>query len=239
MIDNYPNIMKKSKINAKKMLHLDLASDIDRIRKAVWIICLTVLLSAFSGDKIKILIIGDSISIGYTPFVQEALSDRVTVVHNPGNARNTGYALGRIREWITGEDYDIIQFNWGLWDMKGMHMGTNMHTLDEYRTNLDSLVRIMKASTQARLIFVTTSYVPENAGVRWTEDPPKYNAVARKVMEKHSIPVNDIYEQSALIHEKHGRAPNNVHYTSEGYREISRLIISFLENEMKKIHGDI
>ena len=204
-----------------------------------------VILTSFSGEKYKILIIGDSISIGYTPFIQEALSDQAIVVHNQGNARYTGFALGKITEWIGMDDYDIIQFNWGLHDMAyrqpearaGEDAGSRTpkltHTLEEYRANLDSLVRIMTASTRAKLIFVSTTYVPENAGGRLTEDPARYNEVAREVMKQYGITVNDIYEQSVKIHRKYGRKPNNVHYNSEGYRELSKLMIPFLEREME------
>ena len=213
--------------------------------RMIWILTFSALiLTGFVQDKAKILIIGDSISIGYTPFVKEMLSGSATVEHNEGNARHTGYALGKIQEWISAGDYDIILFNWGLHDLCYRHpdskvygnrdkiRGKLTHTLDEYRTNLDSLVRIMRASTHAELIFVTTSYVPENEAGRYTEDPPRYNAVAREVMQKYSIPVLDIYESSVLIHEKYGLRPDDVHYTKEGYRELARLIVACLKKDV-------
>lgn len=62
-------------------------------------------------DNPKILIIGDSISIGYTPFVQNNLQERADVFHNPGNAQHTGTGLKKIEEWIGEVEWDIIQFN--------------------------------------------------------------------------------------------------------------------------------
>ena len=59
-----------------------------------------VSLASFQAEKPKILIIGDSISIGYTPFVQQALADIAEVFHNPGNAQHTGTGLGSIDSWI-------------------------------------------------------------------------------------------------------------------------------------------
>ncbi len=71
---------------------------------------LVLLFTGFAPRKKKILIIGDSISIGYTPFVEQALADVAEVVHNKGNAEHTGTGLKNISEWLGNEDWDIIQF---------------------------------------------------------------------------------------------------------------------------------
>lgn len=76
---------------------------------------------AFSKKKQKVLIVGDSISIGYTPFVKESLKEVAEVVHNPGNAKHTGNGLKHIEDWIGDEQWDIIHFNWGLWDLCYRH----------------------------------------------------------------------------------------------------------------------
>ena len=45
---------------------------------------------ASKTDKVSnVLIIGDSISIGYTPFVQKTLSPGINVEHNEGNGGST------------------------------------------------------------------------------------------------------------------------------------------------------
>ena len=68
-----------------------------------------------------ILIIGDSISIGYTPYVQEMFQGRAEVVHHKGNAQHTGTGLEKIDEWLGNESWDLIHFNWGLWDLCYRH----------------------------------------------------------------------------------------------------------------------
>ena len=65
----------------------------------------------------RILIIGDSISIGYTPFVKELFQGRAEVVHNPGNAQHTGTGLENIDLWLGDGHWDVIHFNWSLWDL--------------------------------------------------------------------------------------------------------------------------
>ncbi|WP_282072500.1 SGNH/GDSL hydrolase family protein [Polaribacter atrinae] len=203
------------------------------------------IISAFSIKKPKILIIGDSISIGYTPFVKKHFFDKATVFHNAGNAQHTGTGLKKIEEWLGDKHWDIIQFNWGLWDLCYRHPDSKEYgkrdkihgkpefTIDEYASNLDSLVAIIKKKSNAKLIFVTTTYVPKDETGRYESDVEKYNDAAKLVMKKHNISVNDIYEQSISIHNRYGNGSKDVHYTTNGYNKLSELIIEFIETEIK------
>lgn len=84
------------------------------------IVC--VVFISFSGrKKANVLIIGDSISNGYTPFVQKNLGTVAEVFHNPGNGKHTGNGLENIEDWVGDTDWDIIQFNWGLLDLCYRH----------------------------------------------------------------------------------------------------------------------
>lgn len=202
---------------------------------------------AFTNRQPHILIIGDSISIGYTPFVEKHFSGKATIVHNPGNAQHTATGLKKIEEWLGNEQWDVVQFNWGLWDLCYRHPDSKVygnrdkkngkitHAVDEYAANLDSIISILKNRTNAKLIFVTTTYVPENEAGRQTTDVIRYNEAAKKVVKKYAIPVNDIYEQSISIHKKFGKGSDDVHYSSEGYEALSKLINGFLEAEIYKL----
>ncbi len=203
------------------------------------------LLFAFVAREPRILIIGDSISIGYTPFVKDYFSEKAIVAHNPGNAQHTGTGLEKIDLWLGDEKWDIVQFNWGLWDLCYRHPDSKVQgnrdkvngkvtiTVEEYAANLDSLVTILQAKTDARLVFITTTYVPKDEAGRFTDDAVKYNDAAKAVMKKHSVVVNDIYEQSVSIHKKFGKGVDDVHYTEEGYKQLSQLVTEFLEKEIK------
>ncbi|GAA4809853.1 SGNH/GDSL hydrolase family protein [Litoribaculum gwangyangense] len=208
-------------------------------------ICVIMLLSIFpltscSKNKPKILIIGDSISIGYTPFVKQHFSNKAIVFHNEGNAQHTGTGLEKIEEWLGDEPWDIIQFNWGLWDLCYRHPNSKEYgqrdkmngnpefSAADYASNLEALVAIIKKKSNAKLIFVTTTYVPKNEPGRFEKDVEKYNDVAKSVMRKHNIAINDIYIPSIGIHKENGLGEKDVHYTEKGYEELSKLIIKFL-----------
>ena len=70
----------------------------------------SVLLACYIRSP-KILIIGDSISIGYTPYVEEFFSGKAIVSHNPGNAQHTGTGQKNIEEWVGNEMWDIRASN--------------------------------------------------------------------------------------------------------------------------------
>lgn len=202
------------------------------------------ILFGFTERKTKILIIGDSISLGYTPFVMKSMEDKAIVTHNKGNAQHSGYGLENIETWIQEDDYDIIQFNWGLWDLCYRHPDSKVQgnrdkingkltfTLEEYGENLEKIVAILKEKSNAKLIFVTTSYVPKEEAGRFETDAVKYNQIAKSVMKKYSIPVNDIYRKSKTIHEKYGKGNDDVHYQDEGYKLMGEVITSFLIKEI-------
>lgn len=211
----------------------------------VLVLLIVLLTCSFVKKKPKILIIGDSISIGYTPFVKNHFLSKAEVTHNAGNAQHTGTGLMNIEEWLGEEHWDIIQFNWGLWDLCYRHPdskeygnrdkinGKPEYTVDAYASNLDSLVSILKNKTKAKLIFVTTTYVPENEPGRHTTDVIKYNDAAKKIMKKHNILINNIYEQSITIHNSYGKGSKDVHYSTEGYKKLSEVIIQFIEKNSK------
>ena len=54
----------------------------------------------YSGERKKVLLIGDSISIGYRPFVKEYLADEFDVTYPNDNCRNTHYVLTSLRTWV-------------------------------------------------------------------------------------------------------------------------------------------
>ncbi len=211
--------------------------------KNLALITLTLLLTGSSTKTPRILIIGDSISIGYTPYVVKHFAGRAEVIHNPGNAGHTGMGLQNIHNWLGDEKWDIIQFNWGLWDLCYRHPdsqlygnrdkvnGTITHSIEEYRANLDSIISILKQASNAKLVFVTTTYVPKKEGGRYRQDAKRYNRAAKNVMKKHNIPFNDIYRRSAAIHKKFGIGDDDVHFTDRGYQKLGREIADYLEEE--------
>ncbi|MDD4018263.1 MAG: SGNH/GDSL hydrolase family protein, partial [Kiritimatiellae bacterium] len=158
-------------------------------------------LQTVASELPRVLIIGDSISIGYTPFVSEGLKGRAEVVHAPGNSAATVTGLQHLDQWLGTGKWDVIHFNWGLHDLKyfdehrkvvPVAKGKPWVPVDQYETNLRTLVQRMK-KTGAKLIWCATTPVPEGTGVRVAGSEVAYNAAALRVMRAEGVPVNDLH----------------------------------------------
>src|SRR5438477_1701315 len=104
----------------------------------------------------RVLLIGDSISGGYGPVVRERLKDKVNVhaVHREKVNGDTNNGMDEIDAWLSRGHWDIIHFNWGLWDLKVQEDGRNFVPIEQYGKNLRELVKRLK-QTGALLIFAT------------------------------------------------------------------------------------
>src|SRR5579871_6751034 len=114
--------------------------------------CLPALIPAADKDPAKlprVLLIGDSISIGYTPGTTKLLEGKAKVTHHPGNAETTRNGLKMLPAWLKDGPFDVIHFNWGLWDLVD---GGKAVPIDEYEKNLRELVKQLK-QTKAKLIW--------------------------------------------------------------------------------------
>ena len=181
----------------------------------------------------RVLIIGDSISMGYTAPVRELLKGKANVHRPAENCSGTRNGLKKLDAWLGKGKWDVIHFNFGLHDAKLLPEGTWHSDLPEYEKNLAELVNRMKA-TGARIIVTTTTPVP-NGGVlapnRRFGSIDEYNASAAKVMKQAGVVVDDL--GSVITPQVDGlRLPNDVHYKPDGYALLARSVASSIEHEL-------
>jgi len=199
-----------------------------------------IVLSVFNIDLPNVLLIGDSISIGYTPFVQEFLKYRANVERpmlengKPENCAGTTKGVEEIKRWIGDKKWDVIHFNFGLHDIKHVDPETGKNSnnpahpqqanLRQYRKNLNEIVEVLK-TTGAKLIFATTTPYPEKVDgpLRKPGMPRKYNQAAIKLMNKNNIAINHLYV-FAKPRMTELQRPNNVHFTESGSRALARKV---------------
>ena len=182
----------------------------------------------------NVLIIGDSISIGYTPELIRLLKD-VANVQRPGNTGDTAAGLQGLSRWLDKTKWDVIHFNWGLHDLCYRHPdskvqghrdkvnGTQAVPLAQYEKNLEALVQQLE-TTGAKLIWASTTVVPEGEAGRFVGDDVKYNEAARRIMEKHGIPIDDLHALSVSFDSKFSVAKGDVHYKKEGYATLAEQV---------------
>lgn len=186
----------------------------------------------------RVLLIGDSISVGYTPAVRDALKGVANVHRIPMNGGDTWRGLAKLNVWLSTGKWDVIHFNFGLHDLKHMKddkldlSGTQVSTLDAYAANLDTLVLELRKSGAA-LIWATTTPVPEGANGRRTGDDVLYNAAALKVMQKQGVAVNDLHAFVFPVLARYQR-PKDVHYTVEGYQFLGKQVAAEIRKALPR-----
>lgn len=188
----------------------------------------------------NVLILGDSISIGYTLQVREGLKGKANVIRPKENCGDTRMGLAGIDKWLGDTKWDVIHFNWGLWDLcyrdpKSKVQGNRDKTkgkisipIPEYEKNLETLVERLK-KTGATLIWASTTLVPEGESGRFVGDDVKYNAAAARIMERHGVRINDLHATTAKFAPEMFTGPGNVHYKDQGSAKLAAQVVENIE----------
>lgn len=188
----------------------------------------------------RVLLLGDSISIGYHIPTREALKGVANVHRPPTNCGPTTNGVQNIDAWLADGRWDVIHFNFGLHDLKYVdaegkntspQKGKRQVSIDDYKKNLETLVTRMK-KTGAKLIFATTTPVPPGEPQRVADSDQEYNAAALEVMKAHGVAINDL---NALVRSPQfkGKREANVHFTEEG----SQMLAAQVAEAVKKALG--
>ena len=157
----------------------------------------------------RVLLIGDSISRGYTLAVRKSLAGKANLHRAPANCGPTDTGLKKLPVWLEGGPWDVIHFNFGIHDRA---------TKDAvYAENLEKLVGQLKA-TGAKLIWArTTPVINASNAEKFSPDRcVELNSIADEVMKRHLIVVNDL---CAFIQPRLAelQLPSNVHFGEPGY----------------------
>jgi len=200
----------------------------------------------------KVFLYGDSISIGYTEYVRASLEGKADVMRLHVNGSSSNRLIKNMESFRKalfqpslkeGWDFswDVIHFNVGLHDLKYLHNGKldkvngqQVSSVELYKKNLNNIIKYLKNTyPKAKLIFATTTPVPDGEPGRFEGDAKRYNKVALKVLKKHKdIIVNDLYSFSIPVWETYGNGRGDVHYQAEGSRlqgiEVAEVIANTL-----------
>jgi acyl-CoA thioesterase-1 len=184
------------------------------------------------SDLPLVFIVGDSISKGYTPFVEKELAGRARIVHHAGNGGDSNNVLSNLSGWLAelGGRPAVIHANAGLHDLRfWTEKNAYQVPLESYRQNLAILAKKLRAAA-SKAIWASTTPVLDGAPNMSREFPRKnadvraYNAAAAEAMRAAGVPVNDL---NALV-EGLGPAklinPDGVHFSDEGYARLGAAV---------------
>jgi len=189
----------------------------------------------------RVLLIGDSISIGYTLPTRELLKGVANLHRIPVNGSSSDVGLKNLEAWLAtggaGKQWDVIHFNWGLHDLKHWRdgkldaTGPQVNPVDQYEKNLRAIVAKLK-TTGAKLILCTTTPVPEGSAGRVAKDEIAYNEAALRVAKDEGLAVDDLHKLATARLAEIQR-PANVHFTDPG----SKVLAEQVATEIKKALG--
>jgi acyl-CoA thioesterase-1 len=199
----------------------------------------------------RVLIIGDSVSVAYTLDVRKNLAGVANVHRIAANGGSTRTALGEygLVRWLKpDEKWDVIHFNEGLHDLsyrfpddrdkndKGEYAsptngGRPNVSLVQYEKNLRLIVARLK-QTGAKLIFASTTPVPESDAAKYVKDSElPYNVVAKKVMTEEGVTWNDLW---AAVKPKQDQlqGKRNVHFMASGSAVLAKQVAEAITREL-------
>lgn len=195
-------------------------------------ILVLVLGKSVGAELPRVLVLGDPIQRNLLSAASRDLKGKAEVVFPSGAAHDSGSALARIEELLGEEKWDLIYFNFGLGDLfykdprskeiRAMSKnagGVRVSSPEQYHSNLEALVVRLK-KTGAQLLWAhTTPMVNVNSfpgymgNVYEANSELAYNKIAKEIMNRHGIPINDMH---AFVMAQFG--PDDKHPGHNGYQ---------------------
>jgi len=205
---------------------------------------------SFSMTLPKLFVVGDSISMGYGPFLERLLSGVVSYARKTGDEPGVAAALGgvnanggtsrRVRDYLEalraadGLDADILLLNCGLHDIArdGVDGGTRIPA-EEYRENLQAILA-MAGVLGVRPVWVRTTPVnsvqhhKRKPFDRLEKDVARYNASADEIMAAAGVPVCDLFRFTDNLENNSLTEGDGVHFSAEVQAQQAAFIAGYL-----------
>ena len=195
----------------------------------------------------KIVLLGDSIRMGYDKYVKEALAGVAEVYYPAENCKYAENVLRFAHDWKKtgewGDDVDLVHWNAGLWDMLELFGDEPLSTKDYYANVIPRIdKRLRMLFPKAKLVFATSTPVIEAkcdpTFRRHNATIEEYNAIATAALADTDTRINDLY---ALMKD----TPDSYHsdsvhyYTDEGTTLIGGRVLSIITEELGILASEV
>ena len=191
----------------------------------------------------KVVLVGDSIRMGYAPLVAKRLDGKAIVISAKPNGEDSGNVLKNLDEWVINEKPDVVHINAGLHDLKLKDKSYQVPLVD-YEKNLKTILERIRKETKAKVIFATTTPILDNlhaqrkAGFdRFEADVRKYNIAAVSVMKQAGVPINDLHELVESRGKEKLMGGDGTHYTQEGYEVLAVAVTDSILRSLAQLNG--
>jgi lysophospholipase L1-like esterase len=185
-----------------------------------------------------VILIGDSIRMGYCPFVVKELEGLAEVWSPEPNGGTSENVLRHLDEWVLSHDADAVHVNAGLHDLRKAFGATESAIpLASYQANVEAILKTIRAKTRARLIWAATTPVNEarhhatKGFDRFEADVVAYNEAAATVANRLGVEINDLYRVVMDAGRDRLLGPDGVHFTPEGSALLGKAVADFIRGK--------
>ena len=191
----------------------------------------------------KIILLGDSIRMGYDKYVKMALEDTAEVYFPEDNCRFTQYVLRYMHEWVNqsgfGAETDLIHWNVGLWDVVCQFDDAEVTPIELYEQYIHRICkRIRLMCPKAKVVFATSTPINQaeyesqrHRFWRSNETIRRYNAVAVKVVKQYGFAVNDLYSLMEGVPD-HFFSDRTHYYTKDATERMTNRVLEVIKEQL-------
>lgn len=177
---------------------------------------------AASSDLPRVLLVGDSITLGYQEKVRNKLKGVCYV-----DFIATSYAIDTkmfndmVSSFFADSEYALIHFNHGL---------HGQHVLK--RTYKSRLKKLLQKAKNGKIVLATSTIVYCEGNTRldrvWSKKLKERNDAVKELSEEFGYGIDDLYSVS-LSMPTDKRSLDGVHYTEEGYEDFACVVTDCIQ----------
>ena len=178
-----------------------------------------------------VILIGDSIRMGYEAAVREQLAGAAEVWVPEQNGGTSENVLAHLDEWAIARRADLVHVNCGLHDLKrAFDAVANAVPLPRYEANVRAILRRIRDEAGSRILWALTTPVNQEwhhrtkPFDRFEADVEAYNAAARRAAEDMGVGVNDLFSVVTNAGRDALLMPDGVHFTPDGCLLLGRAV---------------
>jgi lysophospholipase L1-like esterase len=179
-------------------------------------------------DKKRVLLVGDSISRAYRPFVNEELQGEIyadqlsssRALDNPAFQFELDYMLKH-----NNIQYDAVHFNNGL---HGVHL-----TTEQYELHLENVIQhILSYMDASKVILalstpVTQKNLPAELNLEANNQVLARNQAMKQLADKYNLKVNDLYTK--MLGKSEYRVDDGYHYNAIGEKAQAIIVAEIIQ----------
>ena len=184
-----------------------------------------------------VVLVGDSIRLGYAPVVADLLKGKARVVSVEANGGDSANVLAHLDDWAIDPKPAVVHLNAGLHDLKrDPKTGAYPVDVSRYEANIRRILERLERETSARLIVATTTPVLDDRHnavkpfQRAESDVERYNGVLKKVAAASDVTaVDDLHAVATKLGLETALLADGVHFTKEAYQALGAQVARQIE----------